>query len=83
LSANPDINSTFNTNVDNECLGTGTRFYYGFDNAVPPGRINLLVVVLHEMGHGLGFQTFVNGTTGQYFSSFPDIFLLRMYDRSQ
>ncbi|MBO0201365.1 hypothetical protein, partial [Vibrio alginolyticus] len=28
-------------------------------------------------------QTFVNGTTGQYFSSFPDIFLLRMYDRSQ
>jgi hypothetical protein len=82
LSTSPDINSTFNTDIDNGCLGAGTRFYYGYDNAFPPGTINLLIVVLHEFGHGLGFQTFVDGSTGAYFSSFPDIFLRRMYDRS-
>lgn len=82
LHSSPDISATVNSDVDNGCLGPGTRFYYGYDNAVPPGRINLLIVTLHEFGHGLGFQTFVNGSTGEYFLSFPDIFLLKMYDRS-
>ena len=80
--ANPDINSTFNVNIDSGCLGAGTRFYYGLDNAVPANRINLLVVVLHEIGHGLGFQTFANGTTGTLFNGFPDIYLRKMFDRT-
>ena len=51
----------FNSDVDTGCLGAGTRFYYGLDNSTPSGRINLLVVLLHEMGHGLGFSNFLNG----------------------
>lgn len=80
--ANPDINATFNVNIDSGCLGAGTRFYYGLDNAVPANRINLLVVVLHEIGHGMGFQTFANGTSGALFNGFPDIYLRRMFDQS-
>lgn len=80
--ANPDINATFNVNIDSGCLGAGTRFYYGLDNAVPANRINLLVVVLHEIGHGMGFQTFANGTSGTLFNGFPDIYLRRMFDQS-
>ncbi|MBK9164688.1 MAG: carboxypeptidase regulatory-like domain-containing protein [Acidobacteria bacterium] len=80
--ASPDINATFNVNIDSGCLGAGTRFYYGLDNAVPANRINLLVVVLHEIGHGMGFQTFANGTTGALFIGFPDIFLRKMFDRT-
>lgn len=52
------IQATFNSDVDTSCLGPGTRFYYGLDNATPAGTVNLLIVLLHEMGHGLGFSSF-------------------------
>jgi hypothetical protein len=40
------------------------NFYLGFDNNDPPGQVDLLVVVLHEIGHGLNFANAVNETTG-------------------
>ncbi|MBX3243307.1 MAG: carboxypeptidase regulatory-like domain-containing protein [Acidobacteria bacterium] len=84
IPANPEINATFNLDLDESptCFGPNWRFYYGLDNATPSQRINLLVVLLHEMGHGLGFQSFVNGSTGAFFSGFPDVYLRNMYDRS-
>jgi hypothetical protein len=30
--------------------------------------------LLHEFGHGLGFQTFTNGATGAYLASFPSVY---------
>ncbi len=77
-----EINTTFNSSIDTGCLGTGTRFYYGLDNASPSLRINLLVVLLHEMGHGLGFQTYVNGSTGALNGGFIDVFSRNMFDRT-
>lgn len=79
-TANPDMQARFNTDVDTGCLGAGTRFYYGLDNTTPPMTINLLVVLLHEMGHGLGFSSFANGSTGVLFSGFPDIYTRYMFD---
>lgn len=81
-TANADIRAQFNTDVDNGCLGTGTRFYYGLNNTTPSLRINLLIVLLHEMGHGLGFSAFVNSTTGGLNGGFPDIYTRYMYDRT-
>ncbi|MEZ5422647.1 MAG: FG-GAP-like repeat-containing protein [Pyrinomonadaceae bacterium] len=78
--SNPEINAQFNSDVDNGCLGSGSRFYYGLNNSTPANRINLLVVLLHEMGHGLGFQSFVNGSTGEMPSGFPDAYLRFMFD---
>lgn len=77
-----DISTTFNSDVDNGCLGVGTRFYYGFDGSTPANRINLLVVVLHELGHGLGFSSFVNGATGQLAGGDPDVYTTFMFDES-
>jgi hypothetical protein len=88
--ATAEINATFNSDVDTGCLGTGTRFYYGFDNTTPSGRVNLLVVLLHEFGHGMGFQTFTNGSTGIQAGSTPgtpnsgftDIYARHILDRT-
>ncbi len=42
-----DINATFSSNFSN--------FYFGTDGNVPAGKIDFLTVVLHEIGHGVGF----------------------------
>jgi hypothetical protein len=80
LETDPDINATFNSDVDAGCLGAGTHFYYGLDNATPAGTINLFVVLLHEMGHGLGSSSFTNGMNGQYLGNVPDIWARFLYD---
>jgi hypothetical protein len=38
------------------------------------GQIELLPVVLHELGHGLGFSTTTNGSSGTQLSGFPSAF---------
>ncbi|HEX6279911.1 MAG TPA: carboxypeptidase regulatory-like domain-containing protein [Pyrinomonadaceae bacterium] len=81
--SSPEMRAQFNTDIDSGCLGSGTRFYYGLDNATPSGRINLFVVVLHEIGHGVGFSSFVNGTTGGFLgtpTAYPDVYARNMYD---
>jgi hypothetical protein len=42
-----DINATFNSNF--------TNWYYGTDGNPPAGQYDLMSVILHEVGHGLGF----------------------------
>ncbi len=77
-----EINARFNSDVDTGCLGGGSRFYYGLNNTTPSLRINLLVVLLHEMGHGLGFSSFMNGATGALNGGFPDVYTTNMFDRT-
>jgi len=82
IPANPDIVTTFNSSVDLACLGAGTRFYYGVDNANPAGKINLLIVALHEIGHGMGSATFTNATNGLFLGGASDIWARFMRDRN-
>ncbi len=81
-AANPEMQAQFNSDIDLACLGTNTRFYYGLDNATPAQRVNLFVVVLHEIGHGVGFSSFVNGSTGALASGFPDVYVRNMWDET-
>jgi len=76
-----EINATFNSDVDTGCLGANTHFYYGLDNAVPSGTVNLLVVLLHELGHGLGSASFADAT-GAFAGGASDIWSRFMFDRS-
>jgi len=70
--AQPDINATFNVSLDSGCFPGGV-WYYGLDGN-EGNDIELLPVVLHEVGHGLGFQTFVNLASGALNGGFPDIY---------
>ncbi|OWP63573.1 hypothetical protein CDA63_08300 [Hymenobacter amundsenii] len=45
-ASEPDINARFNSTFN---------WYYGLDGVVPAGKYDLVTVVLHELGHGLGF----------------------------
>lgn len=62
---NPDINATFNSQLDTAANCAGARWLYALDNRIPPaGTINFFNTVLHELGHGLCVISLVaqNGT---------------------
>ena len=67
------INANFNINLGNANCLSGSPFYLGLDSNPPGAQVDLVAVLIHEMGHGLGFQTFTNGTTGAFSGGFPSI----------
>jgi hypothetical protein len=81
-SGSPDILVTFNLLVDSSpsCLG-GAGFYYGFDQ-IPGSRIDFLNVAMHELGHGLGFISHVDETTGVPGSGIFAIFDRFLFDET-
>ena len=68
-----DINSQFSSDF---------AFYYGLDGNTPAGQISFLDVVMHEFGHGLGFQNFENEGTGRFLADIPDIYSTFTFDNS-
>ena len=58
----PDIVAQFSSDFD---------FYLGVDNN-HGAKNDLVTVLLHELGHGLGFQNFVNEATGENLGGFTD-----------
>jgi hypothetical protein len=82
IEANADIHATFNSQIDNNdgCL-SGTNWYYGLDGN--SGRdIDFVSIIVHEVGHGLGFLTYVDGQTGKKYGGFDDVFMQFLQDNS-
>ena len=62
------------------CL-TGNGWYFGLDNNQPDNRIDLLSVVMHEFGHGLGVTVGpTNGSSGVRTQGWPSVWERRMLD---
>src|SRR5687767_10846941 len=59
--AGEDLNPGFEDIIAN--FSTNFQFYFGFDNNEGV-LVDLLPVVLHELGHGLGFANFVTELDG-------------------
>ncbi len=72
-----DISATFNSSIDDGCLG-GLKWYYGTDSN-SAGNPDFYETVLHEIAHGLGFLTFAN-SDGSYSNGIPDIWAYFLYD---
>ncbi len=77
-----DISATFNSSLDGSasCLG-GEQWYYGLDGNEGT-NVELLPVLLHELGHGLGFSTLI-GSNGVEFNGFQDRFEMFIRDDTQ
>ena len=77
-----DLAATFNSDIDNGCLPGITGWYYGFDGNPPAGKLDLVPTLLHELGHGLGFLTFVDLASGAKLAGFNDTYMRFLEDHS-
>jgi hypothetical protein len=68
----PEVIAQFSSDFD---------FYLGLDNNHGL-RNDLVVVLLHEFGHGLGFSSFMSRTTGNTPGGLTDVFLENVLDGS-
>ena len=65
----PQINANFNVNLGATGCLDGIFFYLGLDNN-HGANVDFVAVLTHEMGHGVGFQTFTDGSTGKQNNAF-------------
>ena len=76
-----EIVSFFNSDLGKPGCLTGNGWYYGLDNQQPANRIDLVAVVMHEFGHGLGFAAGpTNTNTGARPANFPSVWERYMLD---
>ncbi len=82
---NDDIVAFFNGDITGnnpDCLA-GLSWYNGLDNNAAANEFDLLNVVLHEFGHGLGFANFTDDAKGTVIAGFSDIYSVFSYDNTQ
>lgn len=77
----PQIRARFNSNLGQANCLAGSPFYLGLDNQ-HGDDVDLVAVLLHEFGHGLGFQNFTSGTTGAFLAGFPSVWDHFLVDNS-
>jgi len=87
-STTADARLLFNAKLDNnanwpDCLGGGD-WYYGLGTPPDPNDVSFYHTSLHELAHGLGFQSYADYETGELFTvtgysqGINDAFLLRL-----
>jgi uncharacterized repeat protein (TIGR01451 family) len=64
--ARNDIQAQFNGDLGKPGCLTGLSWYYGLDGLAPDNTVDLLVVLLHEFAHGLGFSELINDSNGSF-----------------
>ena len=76
-----DISAQFNSALDGITCAFPRAWYYGLDGNPPADTIDFVSIALHELAHGLGFQTYMDADGGKL-GGFDDAFLLWLEDHS-
>ena len=76
-----DVVAQFNSEVGTPGCLEGSSWYYGLDGAHGDAT-DLVAVLLHEFGHGLGFICLVDDETGVEFFGSQDVFETHILDTS-
>lgn len=76
-----EVFAFFNSELGQPGCLENSGWYYGLDNSEPANRIDLLAVVLHEFGHGLGFSVGpTTSSTGARAAGLPSVWERFMLD---
>lgn len=75
------IFAQFSSAIDLPTCLNGIGWYYGYDGK-HGNKEDFIVVLLHELAHGLGFASAVNSTTFLYPSNSPGVFDLHIFDNT-
>ena len=78
----PEISARFNLNVGKPGCIEDSHWYLGLDGNHGFNGIDLVTVLLHELGHGLGFQNFTNPQTGSFIAGVPSVWDRFLRDNS-
>ncbi len=81
FSTNNDVSATFNSAIGTTCTFPNV-WYYGVDGNPSGSQLDFVTVVLHEIGHGLGFLTLVSLGNGAKFQGRNDTYMLNLEDHS-
>jgi hypothetical protein len=76
-----DMTIILNVNVGNPDCFANTSWYLGFDGKSPTNSFDVVAGLLHEFGHGLGFTTFTDRSSGSQLSGFPSIYDTFLFDK--
>ncbi|HEX8501406.1 MAG TPA: PA domain-containing protein [Pyrinomonadaceae bacterium] len=79
-TSQPEISARFNSDLGKAGCLEGSGFYLGLDGNHGPAT-DLVSVLLHEFAHGLGFQSFTDGSTGAQTTSSAGTPFPSIYDR--
>lgn len=74
------IEASFNSNIGTAGCLSGVSWYLGLDGNEGFNQIDLVVTLLHEFGHGLGFLSIVDLGDGSFFGASPDPFAFLTFD---
>jgi hypothetical protein len=78
----PEAFAIANVDLDRADCIPGLSWYYGLDGQVPAGGEDFVRVMLHELGHGLGFATTTDEASGEYLGGFPHVWDHFLYDNT-
>ncbi len=78
----PEIIARFNSNLGSATCLAGSGWYLGYDGNEGPA-IDLVAVLMHEFGHGLGFSTVTSSATGALVSGIPSRYDDFLFDTQQ
>ncbi len=77
----PQIVARFNSNLGQANCLAGSPFYLGLDGNHGTA-IDMVTVLEHEFGHGLGFQTFTSGASGAELGGMPSVWDNFLWDNT-